>query len=362
VREYLALAVDCSNGRRRTDAVLAGGAPPLVRYRASFCTRVDTAALEALQGAVPGLVEASYYRAQAATAGAAETGGGDARALFEGVRVRFADAPGVHFAQGWLEQVSGDCEAAVARYDATVALQPAHERAWLQRTVCLSMLHRDSAAEASATRLIELRAANQADGHYWRALSRLRLQRLAEAREDADLAKARSRADNVLTLAGVIEHDQGDLPVAELDLRDALSGPGAAANCTAMSYLARVLTRKAAWRESAEHFAHAMGCFDFKAAQARQRIERLLAQASADPGRAAARVARLAADSAEHRRSYHTSAFNAASMRARLGEMARAGELLAIAERDPERAEQVARLREAIAAVRVTRTGGGRSR
>jgi hypothetical protein len=80
------------------------------------------------------------------------------------------------------------------------------------------------------------------------------------------------------------------------------------------------------------------------------------------PGRAAARVARLAADSAEHRRSYHTSAFNAASMHARLGEMARAGELLAIAERDPERAEQVARLREAIAAVRVTRTGGGRSR
>jgi hypothetical protein len=103
-----------------------------------------------------------------------------------------------------------------------------------------------------------------------------------------------------------------------------------------------------------------MGCFDLKAAQARQRIERLLAQAAADPERAAARVARLAADSAEHRRSYHASAFNAASMHARLGEMARAGELLEIAARDPERAEQVARLREAIAAVRVTRTGGGR--
>ncbi|MDF1501704.1 hypothetical protein [Roseisolibacter sp. H3M3-2] len=358
VRDYLRLAVDCTTGRWPKDRPLPGG-PPVVRYRAAFCTRVDTVALAALQDEVPGLAEAWYYRAGAASADAADDGGGVARARFDSARARFPDAPGINFANGWLEQVSGDCDAAIARYDAAVAAQPGHERAWLQRTVCLSALHRDTAAEASATRLIALRAINSGDGYYWRALSRLRLQRLAEARGDADTAKARSRADNVLTLAGVIEHDQGDLGVAETDLRDALAGPSGAGNCTAMSYLARVLTRKSQWRPSAEHFAQAMGCFDRKVAQARERIARLAAQAAANPQRAAARIARLAADSAEQRRSYHASAYNAASMHARLGEMARAGELLEIAARDPERAEQVAKLREAIAAVRVSRAGGG---
>lgn len=369
VRDYVALALECSNGRRPAArrAPMRGtlqapptADPPLVAYRASFCARVDTAALRRVQEAVPAFVEASYYRAQSATARAAETGGEEARALFEVAHARFPDAPGVSFAFGWLETLVGDCEAAVARYDETVARQPGHERAWRQRTICLSALHRDSATIASATRLIALRSAHSEDGYYWRALSRLRRVELALARADIDTAKARSRAANVLTLAGVIEHDQGDLPIAERDLREALAAPSGPANCTAASYLARVLTRVERWRESASQYETAMGCFDRRVAQLRARIEELLGAPSRNPAHTAARVARLAADSAEQRRSHHASAFNAASMHARLGAFARAHELLDVAARDTARADVVARLREAMKARPASRSGGGR--
>jgi hypothetical protein len=145
----------------------------------------------------------------------------------------------------------------------------------------------------------------------------------------------------------VIEHDQGDLPVAERDLRDALKGPSAPTNCTAASYLARVLTRTQRWRESAAYFEQAMGCFDGKVAQAREWIA-TLAASNANPAFVAARIARLAADSVEQRRSYHTAAFNAATMFARLAEFGRARALLDVAARDPERADAVARLRQAM--------------
>ena len=357
-RAYVALALECSNGRR--PAARPADDPPLVAYRASFCARVDTASLRRLHETVPGFVETAYYRAQSATGRAAETGGAEARALFETAYARFPDAPGLTFAYGWLETVVGDCEAAVRRYDETIARAPTHERAWLQRTICLSALHQDSATIESATRLIALRSAYSDDGYYWRALSQLRRTELAAARGSADTAKARVRAAHVLTLAGVIEHDQGDLPIAERDLRDALAAPSGPANCTAASYLARVLTRVERWRESAQWFETAMGCFDGKVGQLRARIEELLAGAASTPEYTAARVARLAADSVEQRRSYHTSAYNAASMHARVGEFARAHELLDVAARDTARADVVARLREAMRARLAARSGGGR--
>ena len=352
VRAYVTLAVECTTGSRTAARAGAPAPPavdssPLVTYRASFCTRVDTAALRRVQEAVPDFVEAAYLRGEAATAGATESGGGEARALFEVAHARFPTAPGLTFAYGWLEMLSGDCDAAIRHYDETIAVQPLHERAWHQRTICLSNQRRDSAAIESATRLIALRAVNAGEGYYWRAVSRLRRGELALARGDSDTAKARSRADNYLTLAGVIEHDQGDLPVAERDLRDALQGPSAPTNCTAASYLARVLTRTSRWRESAAFYEQAMRCFDGKVALARAWIAKLAAS-DANPAFVAARIARLAADSVEQRRSYHTSAYNAATMFARLAEFRRARELLEVAARDPERADVVARLRQAM--------------
>jgi hypothetical protein len=188
VRAYVTLAVECTTGSRTASRAGAPAPPsvdssPLVTYRASFCTRVDTAALRRVHEAVPGFVETAYLRGGSATAGDAESGGTEARALFEVAHARFPTAPGLTFAYGWLEMLAGDCDAAIRHYDATIAVQPLHERAWHQRTICLSNQRRDSAAIESATRLIALRAVNASEGYYWRAVSRLRRGELVLARQ-----------------------------------------------------------------------------------------------------------------------------------------------------------------------------------
>jgi hypothetical protein len=62
------------------------------------------------------------------------------------------------------------------------------------------------------------------------------------------------------------------------------------------------------------------------------------------------RWALLEADIADQQGRYYTAAFNGASNNARAGEMARSRELLEIAAQDPKLAEQVAKLRDALAA------------
>jgi hypothetical protein len=60
----------------------------------------------------------------------------------------------------------------------------------------------------------------------------------------------------------------------------------------------------------------------------------------------AKRIAPLEADLADRRKRNQTSAFNAASMNARLGDFARAAELLHVAAQSPDLADQVEKLRE----------------
>jgi hypothetical protein len=58
----------------------------------------------------------------------------------------------------------------------------------------------------------------------------------------------------------------------------------------------------------------------------------------------------LEADLADRRKRNQTSAFNAASMNARLGNLARAAELLQVAAQSPDLADQVEKLREQLVA------------
>jgi hypothetical protein len=57
----------------------------------------------------------------------------------------------------------------------------------------------------------------------------------------------------------------------------------------------------------------------------------------------------MESDLADRRKRNHTSAFNAASMNARLGNFARAEELLVIAAQSPDLGDQIARLKEQLA-------------
>lgn len=362
VREYVAFALDCSypvrpdlrnvsrdslNKRHQPPP----NAPPLVRYRAGICGETDSTALRRVAAVVPAFVETAYFLARPAVFAAPETGGDDAQALLERAYGRFPTSPSVTFVFGWLGTMIGECSNAVRRYDETIATQPAHEYAYLQRTICLTNLRLDSAAIESATRLIALDTRSTSQAYYWRALNRLRRRELELARSDIETAKAMATEANTLTLAGIIEHDQDDLPVAERDLRAAFALIVNGSNCTAAWYLGLVLNKGKRWGESAASFEAAMGCYDLKVAVIHSRIAKLQGQANRNPAYTAKRITRLEADSTAERTRYFASAFNGAGNFANAGNVARANELLDIAVQDPKLAEQVAKLREQLRGV-----------
>lgn len=362
VRDYVRLSLDCSYpvrpdvARQPYDSVRKSRQPPpnaspLVQYRAGICAGGDSTLLVRTAAAVPGFAEAAYFLGQPAAFAADETGGDDARALLGRAYQRFRKAPGVTFYLGWLGTTTGNCTEALRWYDETIATEPEHEQAWFQRTICLTSLRQDSAAIESATRLIALETESTGQAYYWRALNRLRRNELEMARSDVDTAKVLTReAENVLTLAGVIEHDQDDLAPAERDLRAARGKPNGKKNCTAAWYLGLVLNKATRWKESATSFEASMDCYTEKMAEDRDGIAIVRANPKFREAMKAKKIAALEADIAEQQGRYFTAAFNGASNNARAGEMVRAKELLEIAAQDPKLTDQVTKLREALKA------------
>jgi len=360
VRRYIALAVDCSYPdrykergdmtnplERRREVPI--NAPPLVTYRAANCAKADTLALKRVLAAVPQFDEAAYALGNVVVWFAGEAGGDDARKYYERAYTRFPRAAGVTFMSGWLDLNVGDCHEAIRYYDETLAIEPSHDRAILQKTICQSNLHEDSAAIASATRFIALETPDIAQGYYWRAISRLRRRELELARSDIDLAKARSRGAEILTAAGIIEYEQSDFVVAEADLRGARAAPKGDENCNAGFYFGSVLTKREAWAESAASYDSAMVCYDDKANLIAAKIEQVRGSTRGSAEFRARRIASLETDLADRRKRNQTSAFNAASMNARLGNFARSEELLVIAAQSPDLSDQIAKLRQQLA-------------
>jgi tetratricopeptide (TPR) repeat protein len=363
VRDYLALALDCSydarvlapvhqRGAKQRRPVLPADAPPIITYRTGICMSAETAMLEAVIALVPRFHEAAYFAGSAAAFFAEEDGGAKAAPLLAEAYEHFPRAPGVSFMRGWLADVVGECSEALRHFDIVLALDAAHEFAHLQRTVCLSRLHRDTEAVASATTLIDLRTKSTQPAYYWRAVSRLRLKELQAARSDIDSAKALARDANALTLGGIIENEQSDLAIAETDLREARALPRGEQNCTAVWTLGLVIGKTSRPSEAAQVFESAMDCYDTKVAVARFAIQKLLERPSPHPAYRAKRIAAIEADSADQRKRYFASAFNAAGQIANAGKLSRALELLDVAARDSTLATPIATLRKAILAAR----------
>jgi hypothetical protein len=210
-------------------------------------------------------------------------------------------------------------------------------------------MHQDSAAIATATRFIALGTPDIAQGYYWRAVSRLRLRELELARADAEAAKQRSRGGEILTIAGIVEHEQADYVPAEADLRAARAAPKGNENCHAAFYLGSVLTKREAWPDAAASYDSAMVCYDDRANFIAARIEQVRQSKRGSAEFTAKRIASLESDLADRRSRQRTSAFNAASMNARLRNFARAEELLLVAAQSPDLTDRIDRLREEIA-------------
>lgn len=364
VRRYLALALDCSYGARtlaataqpgsrRRRPVLAPDSPPIVIYRTGICLGADTNMLAGVLAVVPAFHEAAYHHATASAFSIDGDGGARAAKMLAQARSRFPTATGVAWMSGWLSEQVGDCGRALAFFDSTIAIDSTHELAWLQRTICLSRLHRDTAAIASATHLIGLEPRQKPTALYWRAISWLRLKRLDSARADIDVAKSLSQTPDVLTVAGVIENEQGDLAVAEQDLRSALAAVRGDENCTAAWTLGLVLAKGVRHREAAGLFEDTMRCYDIKLSDIQYAIRRAVERTNAaNTDFMRRRVASLEADSVDNRTRYFASAFNGAGNHANAGNLTRARELLDVAAGDQKLAREVAALRSAIASLK----------
>ena len=351
VRQYLALSFDCLYfTRQRTGDVPqpavsfrdpAPGTPPLLVYRAGMCRDVSAPLLERARAEVPRFVETSYFLARR------EPNGRRTRQWLEEAYGRFAKSPSVTHVNGRFNQAIGDCRAGFKFYDETTTLRPAHERAWLGRTVCLTFLKRTDEAIASAGVMID-KQLELSDAYYWRAFNFHVRKELPPARRDIESAKALYRSGDILTLAGVIEYEQTDLDPAEKDLLEARRGILGRQNCVAMWYLGLVYMKREAWDRAAPQFEDAMGCYERRVLEHQRNLAAIVNNPDLDPQLKTHQIAGFEAAIKEDRGQQYAAAYNAANNYAGARDFARARTLLDIAAQDADLAEQVRKLRELI--------------
>jgi tetratricopeptide (TPR) repeat protein len=352
-RQYLDTALRCSHWRwareledRRLPEV-PPDAPPLLRFRFATCVGAFQKPLEALRTEVPRFVETALYLGRLELKNTPKDGGRKARALLLDAYKHFPTSTAVVFLTGSAYQAAGDRKTALRYFDEALALEEGHEDALLGRTVCLSHLGRHREAIAAATRIIELQTADFGDAYYWRAWNRHALKELTEARADIDVARRHRHSVGVLTLAGIIEHDQDDLDPAEKDLDTAVDMD--ARNCTAIWYQALVQIKRKAWARSAGHFASSTTCYDLDVKDDEKRLEEMRNATNVEEDFRAQQIAGFEAAIREDRAQASASAFNAATNYLRSRDFAKASAFADRASEDPERAAKVEELRKLIA-------------
>ena len=329
-------------------ATAASPAVPLVTYRRATCGRNNIAALEQVRAEVPRFVETSYFLAKIAVPTVKDNGGTKARQQIAEFYTRFPKSSSATYLSGYLTQLASGCKVALAFYEQTIALKPLHEDGMLGRTMCLSVTKRTDEAIASATHMITLRPVlyNYVDAYYWRAWNYHQLKKLAEARADINEAKSLAVTANILTLAGVIEHDQDDLPPSEKDLLAARGLADGERNCIAANYLGSVYFKKKEWKNSGQAFEWAMQCFQLGVLDSKAGLAAMLGRTDLDPEWKAQQIANFETAIKEDEEQSYMAAFNSANHYAAVDEVAKVRTLIEIAAKAPSIADKVAVIRE----------------
>ena len=239
-------------------------------------------------------------------------------------------------------------------YDRTLALKPVHEDAWAGRTISLTELGRHDEAIDAATRMIVLGLDNVDQALYWRAWNHHAQGDLAGARADIDDAKRRRRSEEILTLAGIVEHDQEDLESAARDLSEARR-MGQGRNCRADWYFGSVLVKERQWKDAAPTFEAAMTCYALDVRARENAIRTLDGKAGIDPIFKQSRITRLRAEIQVQRRQHLAAAFNAANGYALSGDLEKARPFIDVAAADPDLGDEIEELRRHMAAVAAAR-------
>lgn len=364
VKEYVALSVECARPTLRDRSVPPpADTAPLLAFRRAICRPVpDAAALEALRLEVPRFVEAGVFAARATVfGGKAGLAGGTwaersaARGWLGAARQRFPASPVIPFELGVLAQIEGDLRQAAGHYADTLAIEPRHEDARLGRAIAFTYLNQPEPAVADATTLIDARAYNRGEAFYWRAFNRHRAATehrqgvpaagdVTAARADIEQAKLLASSSRVLTLAGMIEYDQGQLDEATADLTAAVKMD--AANCAARWYLGVVKHAQEAWVPSGAAFGEAARCYDLSAARSERARDEMAVRTDVDEEFRARQLAGFEAAIREDRSQESAAALNAGIGYARGGDTAAAERFLDQAAKDPARRLTVADVRQ----------------
>ncbi len=259
---YAALALDCDARVARDgidpDAVLAAlGDRPVLRFRLALCSRDSRDLLATLEGTDPRWVpEVAFVRGRAMTA--------DPRQVRDGVRqletaaAAFPESGAIRLALAGGQRALRELDAALASYDAVLALAPTQRDALLGRVICLTYLKRPQEAIEAATRMVDLGTWLIGDALYWRAWNQYQLKSMDRAWEDVERATALFNNTNVYTLGGLVAYARRDLDAARDRFERAWKMD--AANCDALSYLGIVRAEQEAWPVAAEVFTSAMAC------------------------------------------------------------------------------------------------------
>jgi hypothetical protein len=322
------------------------GDTPLVAFRRENCATIDRAMLAKRVTDDPRFIEAGVMvgRVRSTRPGAKEVA--DARVWLNAAFAKWPRSTAVTYGLGALSQTIGDCRAAVTWYDKTLAEYGEHEDAHLGRLMCLSYLQRHAEALEEATGMI-FKKITMGEAYYWRAWNYRELNNLTAARADSDKMKSLIVNDRILTLAGQIEYDQTDLPIAEKDLSEAVS-MAHGDNCIAQWYWSLVQLKKEAWPKTADGFVAAMHCYEGDREKNVGYRDEMKVAKNVDEEYRAGQLANFEALIREDDSQISASAFNAAVNFARAQNREKALEYCDIAEKDPARADQVKELRKLI--------------
>lgn len=365
-RAYLAASLECLTlfaDRRPADAAppeIPDSVSPLVRYRMATCPALQTRHLDRVLEAVPAFVEAGLSNARQPTLNFSYEYRRNLQAWLTAAIARFPRSPSVTYSFGSLHQIDGDCAAAVRQYDETLMLQPLHEDAALQRVICLGHIGRFAPAIEGATQIIERGYYNTPQAYYWRAWTWHRQKDLAKARADIDIALSLPRPiEAVFTLGGVIKYDQGELELAERDLRQAIRMDPRNTSCQPRWYYGLVGFAREQWADTANRFITAGACYR-RSAEAAEQSREDMKKADVDEVFRAGQIAGFDAVIKEDRDQEHASYLNTANCFARAGDPEKARQWLARIPPGSPHASVAAELRRQIGGSSDTKPRGHR--
>ena len=246
---------------------------PLLLYRAGLCGGAEFEQVTAVRTADPEFVDADLELGRRALQNRVPPDVVEGLARLRSARAAFPESPVVPATIGEMHQSREEWPEALEQFEAVLAIVPTHRDALLGKTVSLSQLDRYEEALATANRLLELGNWFVGPAYFWKAWNEYQLTRIAEARADADRAKALMVNPALSVLSGMIEWREKRLQSAEAEFQRAIEQD--LGQCDAAFYLGSVRWEQRLWEESLAAFQHAQQCFDLSVTARREAIAKL---------------------------------------------------------------------------------------